>query len=840
MLHPRMREWAYPVNRVEVPDNCPSLLWPEADGKKVTYKVMLATDSLFKNNLTESSNQRWAVYPVHQPLKPGRWFWKYAYKSGSEGQWNWSPVYDFVVGAKSKKAVVTPGVAEVLQRNNQPHPRLWGLRTGAAAFYANNKSNPEALDVIASAQKLLGQPLPEENPTRPRDTTGMTALQRKQMVEFMYHGFGDKVAEPVKKLCLAYLLTKDKRFISEAIKRGVHMANMSPDGLATRDDFNNGNVLEGIAWVYDIGYDQLSAAEKEALRTAMLTRGQRIYKNLPNRFELQMCDNHIWQHILRNFSIAAVAAANDVPQANEWLAYVYEVWSARFPVLGTTDGGWHEGNGYFRVHFETLIYLPLLFSEISGQDYFNLPWMQNLPYYMLYSYPPQSASTEFGDMHENLSDMVKTQALFADALSRKVNNPYLNGYVSELKKHYPRFFKGNDDFLLFRLLTYKDKQAVVVKSPETLPRSREFKDVGLVAMHSNLANQAKDMAVYLNANPFGAAGHGHAAQNAITVNYKGAKIFGGTGYYSNFSDAHNLLDYRSSRGYCTILADSLGQRIGEDGYGWIPRAITGKRIQYALGDASNAYGNVTTDFWLSRFKEINVAPDEKNGYGNPEVKLYRRHVLQLDDNYILLYDELEAAKPVKWTSQFHSPFSIKSREESDAAAFSVSTPAGNAFTEVFASVPAGKVIHQKYNYPAKNWKGKTDDEGNIIEFKDQWHVGITTSAPVKANRFLTLIHVGGAAAEPVKVLDKKDGNYRLKAGNWTINAELNTGKAASLTVTATDGNAAFSYGAAPVTVKGKQYTHAVNGSSMLVEDVKQEVVDQYPAVVKYDIGFQNK
>lgn len=84
-----------------------------------------------------------------------------------------------------------------------------------------------------------------------------------------------------------------------------------------------------------------------------------------------MCDNHVWQHILRNFSIAAVAVANDLPEANEWLTYVYEVWSARFPVLGSTDGGWHEGNGYFRTHYETLIYLPELFGNISGMDYFK-------------------------------------------------------------------------------------------------------------------------------------------------------------------------------------------------------------------------------------------------------------------------------------------------------------------------------------------------------------------------------------------------------------------------------------------------------------------------------------
>ncbi len=838
MLHPRVREWAYPVNHVTVPDNSPALLWPGVPGNRLTYKVLLAADSLFEIGVTESGPQRWTVFPVHRNLGPGRWFWKYAYKSSQNQQWMWSPVFDFVVGKETRQAQPSPDAGHVLQKCSGSHPRLWGMDRLAESFLSNNKDNPEAQSLIASCRKLIGKPLPGENPTRPRDTIGMTALERKQMLEFMYHGFGEKVADPVKKLCMAYLLTREKVFIEEAIKRGVQMAGMDPDGVATRDDFNNGNVLEGMAWLYDIAFSRLSAAEKEMLKKAILVRGKRIYKNLPGRFELQMCDNHVWQHILRNFSVAAVAAAGDIPEAGEWLSYVYEVWSARFPVLGTTDGAWHEGNGYFRVHFETLIYLPLLFGELSEVDYFKLPWMQNLPYYMLYSYPPGGNSTEFGDMHENLSDMVKTQALFADALSCRMDNPYLNWYVHELKRRYPGFFKGDDDFLLFRLLTRKAEEKPVMTEPKVLPRSRTFSDAGLAAMHSNLTENSRDMAVYLNANPFGAAGHGHAAQNAFTLNYKGIKIFGGTGYYSNFSDAHNLLDYRSSRGYCTILADSIGQRIGEDGYGWVPRSISSKRIQYALGDASNAYGNVTTEFWLSRFREIGIKPDGANGYGDPGVKLFRRHILQLDSNYVILYDELEAAQPVKWTSQFHSPFAMKSFAFTGGQAFTVHTSKGDAVTTVLAAAPLNKVIHQKYNYPAKNWKGKTDDEGNIIVFKDEWHAGVTTT-PLKINRFLTIIRIGDKPAEPVKIISRQNGMYRIGAGGWLIDAELNTARPASIRITSVKNDAAFSYGNLSVKVGGKIYEHSVNGSSLLVEgDNRQEAVDRYPDVVKYDIGFQ--
>lgn len=847
MLHPRVREWAYPVNTVTVPDDGPCLLWPGLKGKTVKYKVLLASDSLFKNDVVTGAEQRWAVYPLHQRLKAGRWFWKYAAAEKAGGKWKWSPVYDFVVKPQVQNLSVSPSVALVMEKSKAQHPRLWGMNKGADAFYANNRQNPEAKAFIAASMKLLEQPLPDEKPTRPRDTTGMTALQRKQMVEFMYHGFGEKVGTPIRNLCITYQLSKDERFIHKAIKMAVHVAKMNPDGLATRDDFNNGNVLEALAWLYDAGYKFLKADEKELLKAAIGARGQRIYQGLPNRFELQMCDNHVWQHILRNFSIAAVAVANDLPEANEWLTYVYEVWSARFPVLGTTDGGWHEGNGYFRTHYETLIYLPELFGNISGVNYFQQPWMQNLPYYMLYSYPPNSVSTEVGDMHENLAGTVKMQATFARALALKINNPYLNWYVSEIRKSKPEYFKGSDDFQLFRFLNYNPKAKEMISTPVSLPKGREFRDVGLAAMHSDLAHPAKNLASYLMSNPFGAAGHGHAAQNAFTINYKGKKVFGGTGFYSNFSDAHNLLDYRSSRAYNTILADSLGQRIGEDGYGWLPRFMTGTRIQYALGDASNAYGDVTTDFWLGRFQEIGLKADKSNGYGKSGVKLYRRHMLQLDSNYVILYDELEADKPVKWTSQFHSPFGMQGKSATSAASqhFDLKTNLGHVNAAVYAHTPLQMVIHDKYNFPAKNWKGKTDDEGNIIEFKNQWHAGISTVGAVQTNRFLTIIQLKDKAVDVVKMVNDANGRYTLKVGPWEIEAELNAGNPALLQIKSADGTSAFSYGNMPLKLQDKVYTHRIKGSSMLIEQKnskfnEQEVVDSLPDVVNFDAGFKRK
>jgi len=859
-LHSRVREWPYPANGITVPTNAPALLWPGTNGKNmvkpmesgsevpedpnignVRYKVVLASDHDFKNNLTESAEQRWAVYPLHKALKPGKWYWKYAYALKGTGKWAWSPVYNFVVDAKYANEKVSPAITEVLKRNEGTHPLLWGMNRNGEDFYRNNLQNPEAKKFIVFAEKLMKEPLPTEKPQRIIDTTGKNDREKKIIIERMYHGFGDAVGTPVRNLCIAYQLTKDKRFILDAKRRALNIARMDPNGLATGDDFTSGAVLEALGWFYDAGYDVLNTEEKQLFKNIITIRAKRVYDHLPNRFELHVSDNHVWQITLRNLAIATVSVINEVPEAKEWLTYMYEVWSARFPVLGTTDGGWHEGNGYFRVNFKSIIYLSQMFGDFSGVDYFKLPWMQNLPYYMLYTHPNGSASTAIGDMWENIPYIVKGEAWFADALTYRMNDPYLNWYVNGIKKDHPDYFHGTDDYLLFRLLNYKPDRKLPAASPDQLPKSRNFADVGVVAMHEDLANADKSLSSYLFSSPFGSSGHGHASQNAFTINYKGKVLFGGSGYYSNFSDKHNLLYYRSSKAYNTILADSLNQKIGEEGYGWIARAISGKHIQYALGDASNAYGEIKSDFWLDRFKQINVKPGKDNGYGESGVTLYRRHMLQLAGGYVVLYDELEASKPVKWTTQFHAPYYTLEAQQNNnpnRQDFALKTDLGSVNASVFANGALNLNVHNKFYEAAENWNKVTNDEGKIKDFVDQWHAGIT-SLPAQKFRFLTLIQIKDGKTAVIKTVSATKGLYHLQVGDWDIQAQLDGNKKASLQVSGKQSGSLFNYGDLPVSFNGKVYKPAVMGSSILLEMngaklSKQEVVDKLPDVALYD------
>lgn len=858
-LHARVREWPYPINGITVPTNAPALMWPATNGKKmvlsmesgsaapedpdignVRYQVMLATDKDFTSHLIKSNVQAWAVYPLHRPLKPGRWYWKYGYRLKGSDKWTWSPVYDFVVAAKYAGNSITPSADAVLLRNEKQHPHLWNLYAHKETFYKNNQDNPEAKRFIAFAEKLMKAPLPDESPVRQIDTTGKSGKELDGLMDRMYHDFGDRAGDPVRNLCIAYYLTKDQRFIEDAKRRALNLLQMDPDkNWATRSDFNNGAVLEALGWFYDLGYAFITPGEKESFKQVMIKRAKKIYDHLPNRFELHVCDNHVWQITLRNLAIGTVALLGEVPEAKEWFTYLYEVWSARFPVLGTTDGGWKEGNGYFSVNFRSIIYLCQLFGDFSGVNYFQLPWMQNLPYYLLYSFPPSGTSVAYGDQWEDLRDGINTgYALFADALTYKLDNPYLNWYVQQIREQHPGFFKGTDNYLFFRLLNYDPGRKLKVIAPEGLPHLRVFKDIGLVAMSDAIAKAGDNSCSYLISNPFGSSGHGHAGQNAVTINYKGKTIFGATGYYSQFSDRHNLLDYRNTRAYCTILADSLSQKIGEEGYGWIPRSISGNEIQYALGDASNAYGTIKSDFWLDRFRQIQLKPDAANGFGDAGVTLYRRHMLQLAGGYIVLYDELEGNKAIKWTTQFHAPFYTivaGKTDNADRQDFEVETGLGSVNASVFAAAPLLMKVHNQFAEPAVNWM-KLTDGNKLREYTNQWHVGIT-SPPVQKFRFLTVIQLHAGKPEEIKTISTVNGLVQLQVGNWKINVQLEGNQPAALQVVS--GGSFFNYGKLAVNFFGKKFRPQIQGSSMLLEMqehkiTRKEVTDELPDVAKYD------
>ncbi len=93
-------EWGYrPEHASTVSVNPPSLTWVhlrEATG----YDVQWSSRRDFTDATTVQSH-RWCVYTHCEPLKPGRYYWRYRARLRDGGFTGWSQTREFVVPAKA-------------------------------------------------------------------------------------------------------------------------------------------------------------------------------------------------------------------------------------------------------------------------------------------------------------------------------------------------------------------------------------------------------------------------------------------------------------------------------------------------------------------------------------------------------------------------------------------------------------------------------------------------------------------------------------------------------------------------------------------------------------------
>lgn len=283
---------------------------------------------------------------------------------------------------------------------------------------------------------------------------------------------------------------------------------------------------------------------------------------------------------------------------------------------------------------------------------------------------------------------------------------------------------------------------IIPRSPKHLPQSLLFRNAGFALMHNDVTNTPNDVMISFMDLPFGSTGHAHAAHNGFGINVGGKQMFGGSGHYSNFTDKHTLMHYRT-RGHNTILADGMAQVIGENGYGWIARFRDTPAFTYVLGDATHAYGPITTPFWIDRMKQFEVKYTKENGFGgDPGITRFRRHFIFLRPNIIVIYDELKAKRPVEWTWLLHS-YNKMEKGDKENVIWGGQNEVADSRVDIFCQQPSRSYITDEFFSPAINWKnrGGGSDNGQPYEYAKHWHLEFSTLDKSESNRFLTIIQL---------------------------------------------------------------------------------------------------
>jgi hypothetical protein len=828
-LYPAVRRSASPSGGLEVHSNPPALLWPVTAGKGVRYHVRLSQDAAFPTDRPlGATNQPWAVFNPHHKLADGTWYWQYAVTN--DGRTTWSPVYTFRV-TDAARVFETHTAKELIAACPRSHPRLLARAEQLGALRQRVQGVEAAATLITMARNRLGQKPPDEKEAAPKRSS-QDESQARKLASDASKKLGQRVWNVVSVLCQAYLLTGEEPFGRQAARWAVHVAQWDRAGISGRNDLGDTFCLEAMALAYDSCYSLLSDRERKLLLTGINARAGHFFAQWVNHLEAALHPEHNWAYILPRTLQAAVATVGDLPEAEQWLTYAYEVWLARAPTAGTSDGGFMVGTNYNGIEGESLIALPTLFQGLAGDNFFAQPFYRNNLYYLLYCQPPQSYGDGFGDAHEMEKGPRAFHLRYFDALARRIRDPYATWYLQKGRAVAGKR-ESKKKSLDWGELTLGQKPPVW-RGPFTLPQARAFCEAGVVAMHTHLDEPTRDLFVGFRSSPWGSFGHAQADQNTFNVIAGGERLFYSSGYKMPMGDPHMLGWYKHTRGHNGILVDGKGQPLGSEAFGWVPRFLHGERLSYCVGDASRAYdANPTAD-------ETEMIPDAKGqaklGVGHAGLKRFRRHVVLLRPATVVIYDDLVADHPAEWSWLLHSMEEL--HLEADRHRLFASAGKARGRVNLIGSVPLRFEVTSHFGVPAVNWRGKISKDGEELSYADnQWHFTGLSGRKTPVMRFLAVIQVrlGGDVGEFAEVTTGADG--WLRVGDWQIRAELDVSRRANLEVRSVDGTAGLVTSQGRLTVAGKVHEAKRPGSSLLVEKVGREwiireTVDDVPEVAR--------
>lgn len=755
-----------PRDGANVSLNPPALNWPGAGESRLTYDVELCSNSEFSGgDLLRREGIGYTVFTFSKQLAPGTWYWRYAVNA--DGKKTWSDIHHFVVDEKTP-VFVPPSSEQVIANLNRNHPIVlsYGVAQDKVIEHAN--SFPKIKEsVIADADRILNTKIID-----------FDHFDHSQMTARNYGRLKAKQLRLLRPLAKAYLLTKDEKYCQNAILR-IEEAWQWKD-LNYQSDMMYADFIRYLGEAYDTYQDALPSAFRESMLEQISEFLDHQYQKWSGKVENRHLDNHFWQVEISGYFYNAVATLSALPENKKYIDHAYQIFLARAPVAGGNGGGWANGLPYFAVNTSTVGDMAYFLQVVGGAPLFQKPWYQKLPDYYIQCGPAGAPTDGFGDMHDRVSQ--KGQGSVLPYLVMADSNPkalwQLNNIDQGSSLGDER--RGNAEIQWLMLLTNTQKlSSKQAFSEDDLPEAMLFPEVGLVSMHTGVANPPEDTAVYFRSSPFGAFGHMHANQNAFNLVHKADKLFYSAGYYTSFADPHSVTSYRHTRAHNSMLINHRGQAFGHQGYGFIKRYAGNSKITYTCGEAAKAYRPMEDEMWLGivnhTYAEAGIDP--LADFGDAKLNSYERHIAFLRPNVLVVYDVIDAKDPVSAQFLLNSPHLVN---QNDDHTIQLKTEKSAAEAHIFCSSPANISINDDdFITPVDHLQKYAKDA-----LKKQYHFSYETSEKSSQIRFLCIIGIGDSEKDLEALAYTRMDNGVIQLGEYTIQAELDTTQPPSLHVLA--------------------------------------------------------
>jgi len=609
----------YPEDGEVTASNPPPFMWLPVNGAQ-SYFIQYSDSSTFEpQNTSEVSGLKITVHTPTKVMQPGKWYWRYGYSDGEKK--NFSKTRSFKV---PQDAVVFPfiPVEEVLSRIPKVHPRL--------------HFSPELVNEIRNNKQGRFEHIIREEITKADDVLEMDESlfeEPKMWDEYDDPGAAYNKAwramrpytQRMVTCALAYVYTGEARYANEAKRRLMHFMTWNVEGPSSAiwPTELGMDIAENCPPVYDWIYDMLSDKEKKICRDVLAARMHQISYDVHRSRPME--SKPFSSHPGRMVGFVAegsIVLAHEVPEVEDWLDYTLKLLWSTYPAWGKTDGGWHEGISYWGGYMRRMFRVVAEFDRL-GIPLKEKPFFQNTGYFGLYAAYPKRPTKAFGDSHEN--PVGESHGHLMYNLSTLYQNPWFRWHADVFDITYRT---GREAFLYY-------DPGLKPRPPLTIPQSYAFKDVGLVAMHSNMPEPDNNVTMLFQSNPFGAISHNYACQNAFIIEAYGEPLAISTGARQLHGSPHHRQWMWHTKAHNSILIDNEGQVTRKpESAGEIINYQDEHAYVYTTGDATAAYGG--------------------------RLERFHRHIVFIRPKYFVIIDDLKTtgkASTFQWL--LHSPTKIR-------------------------------------------------------------------------------------------------------------------------------------------------------------------------------------
>ncbi|NOZ23134.1 MAG: DUF4962 domain-containing protein [Planctomycetes bacterium] len=706
-----------PVNGQIVRMNPPDMVWPPQDGVQ-EYALQLSQDASFPNEQTITIAKLSRHYYNHrQVLAPGEWFWRFRGTDLFGRPMKWSKTRRFIIPADAIRFPV-PSVDELVARVKK-HPRVFTAPDKLDEF--RRRADGAAAFMWPSFQRwvdnYLGKELRPEPEKKKFPKTPMGRGEQHVYCMRVVNGHTMHNTTRMANTAFAYLVTGERKYADEAKRIATFLATWDIKGATGYhyQDQSFRDIVWKMAVTYDCIYDTLSDQEKKLLQDAIKARASILYQDFA--LDAKPIDKYPFDShgitSLGFLAIISVATLGDIPEAEEWFRFTIPLYINMYPPWGGADGGWSQGVSYWKwsCRYGMVAVDPI--KTALGVDPYEKPWPRENGWFPLYFHSPFCKRAHFGD--GNISPV---------NISDKVNVAH---WAALYGNRYLKWFGAMIDRPLWTTDLYAYTwfdTALKPKPPVDVPQGKRLRDVGWVAMHSDLADP-DDIMLMFKSSWYGSFNHSHADQNHFVIYAYGEPLVIDAGYYDWYGSPHHYGYTITTQAHNTLLIDGQGQVDRQiTAKGKVTDFYTGPGFDYGAGDASEAYPK----------------PLEK----------FLRHFLFVGRRYFVVWDEITTRKPCKLQWLLHSL--EKMDVDSEKQEVTIARGGAKLLAKLVSNGKLDFTLTDQFPVPPA---GRYKDKPN------QWHLTAATAAPSRTGEFTSVLFPYRAQQAPPAITCRTVGEARV-------------------------------------------------------------------------------